>query len=644
MISKNIIEIQNTSSEEPVDEIQLYGADQDPHTQMLAKVAELSRSNPQKNLSSVTINPVTRSKKVAMIMSPFWSPHIAPYNIARLTALAKSAGFESCAYDLNILCYHKAKDLWSPYLDWKWDQDVYWTEVHPLIEDILLEEIDRIVAFKPDIAGFSLYYTNNNCASWIIRTLKERLPNIKILGGGSQAVQGQVRYEELFDHIVSGEGEIIFLELLENIESNATPLDKMLYHPKSQRIDLDSMPWPDYSDLPLELYELGTAVGSEISRGCVAKCQFCSETTFWRYRGRLATNIVDEIEYHYRTFNVRTIWFIDSLVNGNLKELRAFALGVVAKGMDQLNWVGYCRCDHRMDLAYLQDLRKSGCQYLNFGIESGSQKVLNLMKKNVSVTAIEQNMRDITTVGIGAITTWFVGFPGEDLQDLAHTMTLMWRTRQTNIAVYSVQSCYVLHDTPLGQQPEKFGISLDHLGGQWMTEDHKNTILHRLIRLKSINVIMNHMRRGTDRHAIERPGVEEHYTLCYNKDKNETVIPYETDFNYNIIQPNINPVADSLVNELWPLFRTLWLAYGAYEITINFDHDTDMLEWGHSRMPVDNGRTKLNAKIKFQISDSGEYFSSHYYDVKANITSYNNDDVNCDFLLDWQGQGNWSLA
>lgn len=642
MISKNIIEIQNSSSNESEDGIQLYGTDQNPHTQMLAKVAELSRSNPQKNLSSVIINKVTRTKKVAMIMAPFWSPHIAPYNIARLTALAKSAGFESCAYDLNVLCYHKAKDLWSPYLDWKWDQDVYWTEVHPLIEDILLEEIDRIVAFKPDIAGFSLYYTNNNCASWIIRTLKERLPNIKILGGGSQAVQGQVRYEELFDHIVSGEGEIIFLELLENIESDAQPLDKMLYHPKNQRIDLDSMPWPDYSDLPLELYELGTAVGSEISRGCVAKCQFCSETTFWRYRGRLATNIVDEIEYHYRTFNVRTIWFIDSLVNGNLKELRAFALGVVAKGMHDLNWVGYCRCDHRMDLEYLQDLKKSGCQYLNFGIESGSNKVLNLMKKNVSVTAIEQNMRDITLAGIGAITTWFVGFPGEDLKDLAHTMTLMWRTRRTNISVYSVQSCYVLHDTPLGQQPEKFGISLDHLGGQWLTEDHKNTILHRLIRLKSVNIIMNHMRRGTDRHAIERPGVETHYTLNYTDHKAQTFIPYENNFDYNIIQPNINPLADSLVNELWPLFRILWLAYGGYEITINFDHDVDMLEWGHSRMPIDDGNTQLNASIEFKILDSGEYYSKHHYDVKANLTSHNSQDKIYDFVLDWEGQGNWT--
>jgi len=639
-MTNKIIQIENFNSTEPVEEIQLYSPDQDPHTRMLAKVAELSRGRPQKNLNSVIINPVTRTKKVAMIMAPFWNIHIAPYNIARLTALAKSAGFESCAYDLNILCYQQAKDLWSPYLDWKWEQDVYWTDIHPLIEPILLKEIDRIVEFKPDIAGFSLYYTNNNCASWIIRTLKERLPHIKILGGGSQAIQEQVCYPELFDHIVSGEGEIIFLEILENIESQSEPLPKMLYHPKSQRIDLDSMPWPDYSDLPLELYELGTAVGSEISRGCIAKCQFCSETTFWRYRGRLATNIVDEIEYQYRTFNVRTIWFIDSLVNGNLKELRAFALGVVAKGLNELSWVGYCRCDERMDLSYLEDLKKSGCQWLNFGIESGSQKVLDLMKKNVKVAAIEQNMQDITKLGIGAITSWFVGFPGEEPIDVAHTMTLMWRTRHSSITVYAVQACNILHDTPLGQQPDVFSISQHRIGGQWVTKDLKNTVLHRLIRLKSVNVIMNHMRRDTLKHHIERPGVENHYELKYEKKNPIDLIPYEWDFDYNIIQLNCNPVADSLVNEIWPLLRTLWLAYGSFEITINFDHEVDVLEWGHSRTPVDN-LTKMYAKIHFAIDTQGNYYSKHSYNVTA-IYSETNEDYG--FSTEWEGKGCWAIS
>jgi hypothetical protein len=628
-----------TSTEEP----ELVVAEESPHTRMLERVAELSRGRPQKNTEQVIIHSVTRRKRVAMVMVPFWSVDIAPYNIARLTALSKASGFATCAYDLNVLCYHElGGELWSPYTDWKWEQDVYWTDVHPLIESTLLEHIDRIVEFQPDVIGFSLYYTNNNCASWVIQRLRERLPGVIILGGGSQAIQEKVKFDHLFDHIVVGEGEQLFLEILENIEAGAEPLPKFLRHPKSQRIDLDSMPWPDYSDLPLDLYRLGTSVGSEISRGCVAKCQFCSETTFWRYRGRLATNIVDEIEYQYRTFGVRVVWFIDSLVNGNLKELRAFALGIVARDIN-IHWLGYCRCDERMDIAYFQDLKASGCDLLNFGIESGSQHVLDIMKKNVKVAAVEQNLRDITEVNINAFTNWFVGFPGERARDFADTMTLMWRTRNTNINGYAVQTCNVLPDTPLHLERDRFGISHGHFGGHWVMNDYENTVLHRLIRLKSVNILMNHMRRGTRRHKIERPGVESHYTLTYRRDSICDQIPYESDFDHRIIHIDYNPMANSLVNEIWPLLRVLWLALGEFELNVEFDHDRDSVEFGPSRVPVDS-LTRMNARVWFRIESNGHWHSRHQYDVAAGGPNGWPDERGLDygFRLGWDGRGQWT--
>lgn len=619
-----------------------------PHTHMLGIVQSLSRGRPQKNLSSVIIHPTTRKKRVAMIMTPFWSVDIAPYNIARLTALAKASGFAACAYDLNVMCYADlGETLWSPYTDWKWEkEEPYWREVHPVIEPLLLKYIDQIVDFAPDIIGFSLYYTNNNCAAWVVERLRERLPNAVFLAGGSQAIQEKVKRAELWDHIVVGEGELIFLDLLEKIEAGEPIHDKILRHPKGERIDLDSMPWPDYSDLPLDLYRMGTSVGSEISRGCVAKCQFCSETTFWRYRGRLATNIVDEIHYQYQTFGVRTIWFIDSLVNGNLKELRAFAKGVVERGMTDLSWVGYCRNDERMDLEYFQDLKASGCDMLNFGIESGSQKVLDLMKKNVKTAAVEQNLLDLTTVGIKAYTNWFVGFPGEEAKDFADTMALMWRTRRTNILGYAVQTCNVLPDTPLAQERDKFGISPGHFGALWTTSDYTNTAAHRLVRLKSLNVLMNHMRRHEHDLAlpkrIERPKIEEQYTLAYAPGNIRKLIPYEPDFDYHIIKTNINPVADTLVNEIWPLLRILWLAFGQYELDLRFDHNEDLLEFGPVRV-FHEGAT-FNARYKFKINHRGDWQANFFIDLNALGPNDHPDahGFHYGFRLAWEKESNWS--
>jgi hypothetical protein len=383
-----------------------------------------------------------------------------------------------------------------------------------------------------------------------------------------------------------------------------------------------------------------------MSRGCVAKCQFCSETTFWRYRGRLAGNIVDEIEYQYHTFGVRTVWFIDSLVNGNLKELRAFAKGVVDKGLTDLHWVGYCRNDERMDLDYFRDLKASGCDMLNFGVESGSQKVLDIMKKNVKREAVEKNLHDMTTAGINAFTNWFVGFPGEDRQDFADTMTLMWRTRRTNIAGYAVQTCNVLPDTPLSQSREQFGISHGHFGALWTTADHTNTAAHRLVRLKSINILMNHMRRHEldirYKHRIERPGVESHYTLRYDPANIRNTIPYETDFDYNIIETTINPVADTLVNEIWPLLRVLWLTVGAFEINLKFDHAQDLAEFGPVR--VFHEGEEYNATHWFKINDRGDWQARFSYDLKARGPNGfpDIDGFHYGFRLGWERQSNWA--
>ncbi len=208
------------------------------------------------------------------------------------------------------------------------------------------------------------------------------------------------------------------------------------------------------------------------------------------------------------------MWFIDSLVNGNLKELRAFARGLVERDV-KISWLGYARCDGRMDIEYLQDLKAGGCSVLNLGIESGSQKVLDLMKKNVKLEHVEQNLFDMTTVGIQAHSNWFVGFPGEQPVDMAHTMTLLWRTRNTSLNGWSFTVCNVNPDTPLHNEREKFGMSHGHYAAHWVTEDYTNTIVHRLVRYKTVNILLNHLRRP----RMERPGVENHYTLTYDTKK-----------------------------------------------------------------------------------------------------------------------------
>ena len=212
----NIIPIQQVSST-ALD----FSNGDDKHVKMieLMMADPTVGKKPQKNLTVVPIvHNITRTQRVALILAHEWSPIAAPYGIARLTALARESGFASGIWDINIECYNRGpQQYWSNQWDWKWDSDAYETEIHPQIVSILQEKIEEIVAFAPTIIGFTVYYCNNRCTTWLVNQLKARLPNAKIILGGPSAIQGKVDDTSIADHVVQGEGELIFLKILEKI-------------------------------------------------------------------------------------------------------------------------------------------------------------------------------------------------------------------------------------------------------------------------------------------------------------------------------------------------------------------------------------------------------------------------------------------
>lgn len=642
---KKVIEIK--SLEQPPGEFLQNDAGNSRDMAML-QALQLDSNNqtkPQKNTTQIKINhSVTRKTKVALMILPEWAPYIAPYGLARITSLSRASGFDTISFDINAVCYSRIdQSYWSGYKDWKWNSDDYYTEIHPLIEPILYEYIEKIVNFKPDVVGFSIYTTGNKATAWTIKEIRKRLPNAVIIAGGPTAIQNKIENTDIIDHIVVGEAEAIFIDLLDKIESKELITEKFLIHDKNIRVDLDSLPYPDYSDMDLSLYQQ-RGISAELSRGCVAKCQFCSETTFWRYRGRRASNILDEIEYQYNTLGIQSVWFIDSLVNGNLKELRAFAQGIVDRNI-KIGWMGYARNDGRMDLGYFTDLRNSGCNMLSFGVESGSQYVLDLIKKNVKRDDIEQNFKNCTSTGIRSHLNWFVGFPGERPVDIGETFTLMWRTRNYNILGRSFGTCQIGMDTPLNYEREKFGISYNSLAGQWATVDGTNTIFHRLVRYKTGNVLLNHLikNRSTDYETInERPGLENpsHYTLTYDPLNIITDIPYEN-FNSNIIKIDDHPLVSSLVNEVWPLLRVLWLALGPYELDLNFDPVHDGPELGMYNLP--GGNSFFKARYQFKIDKAGVWAANFGHIVFIDTDNFLSDSYQ-DFRseFNWSGNGVWA--
>jgi radical SAM superfamily enzyme YgiQ (UPF0313 family) len=539
-----------------------------------------------------------------------------PFNLARLSGIAKSSGFETTIMDLNIRAYNEYRtdwkpnkklpfSLWDSSASWHWLGDTYTRDIHPVLEPLLMKACDEIEAANPEVVGFSVYYISEEPTKWMCQELKRRMPNVKIVVGGSNVQKSWFQIQPYYDYVVNGEGEQKLLEVLEEIEAGVTHSEpQYLTQPEDQRININGLPMPDYESIDFSQYKIPNGVNSEISRGCTAKCTFCEETHFWKYRQRQAVDLVEEIEWLYYNKGTDVVWFIDSLVNGNLKELRAFCKAVEAKGL-KIHWTGYARCDGRMDLEYFKDLRAGGCIMLNYGIESGSQKVLDDMAKGVTIKEMEDNFRDGSAVGVYAATNWIVGFPTEDLQDFADSMTFLWRMRNMNINNVGAGVGYGLGpETIVGQNTHKFNISAQKYQGHWITQDFTKGGTHVMTRVKTFHMFLDFMRGCTVtefgypiRWSLER----EHYEITLDDPTTIKEVEYEK-FDYNIIKPNINPFADSLVNEMWPFFRMLWKTRGGYQAVVKYNPDIDLREFGSQFGPG-----MYNAVFKFIIDDAGKW-------------------------------------
>ena len=608
---------------------------------MVRTMKDMVRHTPQKNLTPVVINHATRKTRLALVMLPEWGIWFPPYNMSRLSSVTRASGFHTTVYDINVKAYHLLKntldfDPWDPSREWLWIGEWYFKELHPHLESLLQEYVEKIVADAPDVVGFSMYYTNEAPTNWVAAQLRKRLPNSKIIVGGPQAPVMSKRSTIIYHHIVEGEGEQVLVNMLENIEAGEPIVDKHIKKNSKLRLDLDSIPVPDYSDYVMTDYLHPTGMSSEISRGCIAKCVFCTEVHFWKYRGRMSGSLLNEIEYQNKHYGLDFVWFIDSLVNGNLKELRGFCLGIQERGL-KITWQGYARCDGRMDLDYYKDLAASGCIQLSYGIESGSQQVLDNMKKDINLDEVEANMRHGAAVGIQAHTNWIVGFSTEDHQAFADTLTLVWRIRNYNILTISPGLTLMLSPgSDMTNDREKFNIANRDFLNMWTTNDLKNTKLHRLIRQKSFIIFLEQL--NSDRYiwGFERPRLKETYEINYDKNLINTTMDRET-FDYNIVQSDLGEFANSVMNEIWPLLRQLWNALNAYDITIRFRPEQELTEFGN-RLGCN-----YTADHKFSIDADGVWQAEHYWNFKhenldgtpdLNFPDYS-------FTYKWTGSGKW---
>lgn len=244
------------------------------------------------------------------------------------------------------------------------------------------------------------------------------------------------------DYVVHGEGEATFLELVKFIKSGNGTADtiagisfrrnnKAIHNPPRDRIfDLDSIPYSrhllemDKYDVRLDFLNV-PATSFITSRGCPYNCSFCSASAMFgtTYTMRSAINIVAEIEYCIEKFNIKGFKFFDSTLTASKKHITSLIEELKARKIN-LPW----ECEIRVntvDKPLLEAMKGVGCYYVNFGVESVSERVLKTMGKGITIQQITDVMKWCKELDIKTKVFFSFGHIDETLDDSKKTFAFI---------------------------------------------------------------------------------------------------------------------------------------------------------------------------------------------------------------------------
>lgn len=293
---------------------------------------------------------------------------------------------------------------------------------HKEIFDIAYGFVGRYIEkAKPAFLGFSIIDGNIDASLAIAKLIKEKYPEVKILFGGNGVEvldfgrlpnSNYTTKEYTFiDGISRGDGEMTFVEILKSdwseeslmkINGLVWQLNGVFIHNRPRpNVDMDSLPYPDYSSLEDNYYYKSTYqhnVPLVMSRGCPYRCSFCSVPDYIpEFRYRNVDNVIEEIKY-WVSKGETNFFCHDSIINGNPKWLKEFCEKIIENDL-HITWGGNMRLQSTMrDLDTMRLYRKAGLMKMITGFESASEPVLRHMKKYTNtegVREIFENVRQI---------------------------------------------------------------------------------------------------------------------------------------------------------------------------------------------------------------------------------------------------------
>lgn len=341
----------------------------------------------------------------------------------------------SCAPPLGIMYiasylreYRKGKDKISIL-------DMYVSKIE--LEDFIRD-------FSPDLVGISSMTTEAEKMFKICSKIKQINRNITVVAGGPH-VSGylyQVMDNKNIDFAVPYEGEESFLELVESLDTGkindiqgvAIRNNGVIYFkPRALIENLDSIPFPAYDLIDLEAY---TKYRSQLpfripekyallftSRGCPFRCIYCSTPFGKAYREHSPERVLSEIKKLYFDFSVKNFLVADDIFNLREKRVNEILDLIISSGLEiRLFFTGGLRLDLINNKETIYKLKQAGTVYISFGFETSSPRLQKIIKRNLNIKKVEENIKIIDELGIYSLGTFMFGLPHQTEKDIIETI------------------------------------------------------------------------------------------------------------------------------------------------------------------------------------------------------------------------------
>ncbi len=293
-------------------------------------------------------------------------------------------------------------------------------------KEIVLDNIDLV-----GVTATTLIYWD---ARKVVKEIKSQRKDIPVVVGGTHAsiLPDFVLNDSSADCVVIGEGEEVFVDFVEGRREPKGVVQAPIIQ------DIDKIPTLTYSYLDMSRYfaHEGTdrirwslpqpSVAMIGTRGCPFKCTFCASKTLFggKVRFRSVANIMEEIDFMMKNHDVKSIYFYDDTLTLRKNWMKELCAELKKR---KIQWI----CGTRVDTVneeMLRMMKDSGCKYISYGVESGSNRMLkDVIRKGTNIEQVESVIKLTDKIGIGIIANYMFGLPGETEEDMKLTLKAVKR-------------------------------------------------------------------------------------------------------------------------------------------------------------------------------------------------------------------------